>query len=204
MVDIISQTTKKIVKMDRIFAPNKVKKFFNILRRLDRSCQDHYLGWDKLNPDKKPCQQEVFIARTVAKWFYGKRYKIIDEVGTGFFKSNDKYGSRYDSDEIKIKQYSYISLARPTYVLGYGQQVSVNFSRASRIGMNNMTIGHNQALKLRGEEITQERYNAIKSMFNYDGPSFCKKCDEFEYQDNLCKSCFSREKEIEEMLSKLK
>lgn len=151
--------------MKKFFKVKDVKKFFAILDRLDRTSQDHYLGWDKLNPTLKPCQQQVFIERTVAKWFYGRRFKIVEEAGTGFYKTTD---SGWESKEIKMKRFAYISLARPRFNYGYSNAVKVNYSDASKPNqMHTLDVTYNFALSLQAEEISEEEFKKVKSMFTY-------------------------------------
>ena len=58
--------------MTKLFTIEQVKKFFDILSRLERSSCNWYKGWDKLNPDIFPCQQAVFVKRTIGKWLVNK------------------------------------------------------------------------------------------------------------------------------------
>jgi hypothetical protein len=87
---------------------DKVKKFFTILKRMNRSIPiigDIYKGHDKSNPDISLCQKEVFVNRTIAKWFKSK-FIIL------YYKSN-----------IDIQYNLYISVSLVKYYLGYKDQI---------------------------------------------------------------------------------
>ena len=151
--------------MKKLLDPKKVDKFFDILDRLDRTAQDHYLGIDKLNPDSKPCQQDIFVKRTVAKWFKNKKYKWLRSVGSGWYKN---VGGMRGGDEYKVKQYNYVSTATPTFDYGRRNTVSVNFSRASGIKNENVELDAYDAKKIIAEPISQEKYDSVKDLFKFD------------------------------------
>ena len=145
--------------MNKLFDSKKVEKFFNILDRLDRTCQKHYKGIDPLNPDSEPCQQDIFVKRTVAKWFPSKCYRIIEEVSIGFFEHTD----------YKMKRYAFINTARPHFIYGHNNKVMVNFSYASNVGkMGSIEFDYHTALNFKAELITSERYREISSLFEYN------------------------------------
>jgi len=55
-----------------LFNIKKVKKFFDILSKLERHSVERYKGYNSKNPDWTPCSKEVFVNRTINKWFSGK------------------------------------------------------------------------------------------------------------------------------------
>jgi len=85
--------------MTKLFKTEHIKKFFDILSKLERSSCERYKNWDKLNPDNTPCAQEVFIKRTISKWFNNKniilykdnykRYLTINSIHFGYGYSNN-------------------------------------------------------------------------------------------------------------------
>lgn len=69
------------MKTTKLFDKNKVKKFFDILEKLDGSfpinkTKQIYRGYKKNNPNIVYSQRHVFVNRTINKWFKGK-YLII-------------------------------------------------------------------------------------------------------------------------------
>jgi hypothetical protein len=67
-----------------LFDTERVKKFFDILSRLGRHEEDRYKGYDKNNPHYSPCEKEIFVKRTIKKWFKGKYliwWKVSEQTG---------------------------------------------------------------------------------------------------------------------------
>ena len=91
-----------------LFDPSKIKKFFNILRRLGRCTEDRYKGYDKLNPHMSPCEKEVFVKRTLHKFLKGKHLV--------WYKKSDDTGLFYNL---------YVSVGSISYALGWGENINV-------------------------------------------------------------------------------
>jgi hypothetical protein len=152
--------------MNYLIPDNKVRKFFNILYRLDRTCQKQYKGADPLNPDSAWCQQEVFVRRTVDKWFHGKCFKLRQMMETGFWTPMEGL----HSNPIKLPQYRYIRINRIAYMLGYGQEIEVRISDATKpVSITEaFSLNHNETLGLMGEEITEEQFKEVENLFNVE------------------------------------
>lgn len=123
----------------KLFTTDQVKKFFNILQKMDRGFPigiSKYTGYDKLNPHLTPCEKEIFVKRSIHKWLKGK-YLI-------FYKT-DKETDR------EFKQY--ISITNIRYSLGWGDDLDVRiYDYAQPMNIwTEMKISHNDALRLEGE-----------------------------------------------------
>lgn len=98
----------------RLFDKDKVKKFFNILgkkKRYYKADYNIYKGYDKNNPDYNYCEQDVFVNRTVHKWFSGK-YLI-------YFDPETELKKYYLTTRIEVKHdYSINNLT--VYLIDYG------------------------------------------------------------------------------------
>lgn len=138
--------------MEPYFDKEKVRKFFDILNRMGRVNEKKYIGRDKLNPDKEPCEKDVFIQRTVGKWFPSLILKILVEEGI--------WGSK-----VMLPIYKYISTAKPHFSYGHYDCVDVNYSTASDLGLHSFKFDYNYAMGFLAEEITLEQYNEIKNLF---------------------------------------
>ena len=112
----------------KIFTPEKVSKFFGILRRLKRSTCDWYKGYDEEHHDYAFCQQEIFIKRTIYKWFSRKYITLYNE---------------------QYKRFIFIIYIE--YKLGYSQDIGVYYIDAAQPEIKNMKIDHNEAIQLEGK-----------------------------------------------------
>ena len=119
----------------KLFTVEQIKRWFNLLLEKERHQTERYKGYDKNNPHITPCSQEVFIKRTLNKWFSGK-YLVLYSV-------NENTGIQY-------KRYIYIGSIR--HRLGYGDDLSINiidYADLSNV-WNTLKISHNDALRLEG------------------------------------------------------
>jgi len=115
----------------KLFKIGQVKKFFTILDRMGREVCMRY-G----NGNFAPCEKEVFVRRTVNKWFRGK-YVI-------YYATSEQTGAEY-------KRYLYIG--RISFVLGWGTELGVgiiDYARPVDI-FESMKLSHNDVLDLEGE-----------------------------------------------------
>lgn len=119
----------------KLFTAEQIKRYFDRLSQKGRNCSKLYKGIDKLNPDREPCEKEIFVERTLRKWFAGK-YIIL-------FQEDEMSGREY-------KRYIYISSIR--YGLGYNDDFYVTYLdyNAPYKMWNEMKISHNDALRLEG------------------------------------------------------
>lgn len=140
----------------KLFTTEQIKRFFDKLYSKGRNCCELYKGIDKLNPDRTPCEKEVFVNRTLKKWFSGK-YVIL-------FQEDEQSGIEY-------KRYIYLS--HISYALGYNDDLAVyylDFARPYDI-WNNMKISHNDALRLEGIWCeNSEQHNILYEMMKLNIP----------------------------------
>jgi len=117
----------------KLFTVAQVKKFFTILDRMGREVCKRY-GDDNFSP----CEKEVFVRRTVNKWFRGK-YVI-------YYATSEQTGVEY-------KRYLYIGNVR--FVLGWGTALSIGIIDYARPVdfFESISLTHNDALNLEGEWI---------------------------------------------------
>jgi hypothetical protein len=115
----------------KLFTVEQVKKFFAILDRMGREVCKRYS-----DDNFAPCEKEVFVRRTVNKWFRGK-YIV-------YYATSAQTSAEY-------KRYLYISNVR--FVLGWGTALSVgiiDYARPVDV-FESMTLSHNDVLDLEGE-----------------------------------------------------
>src|SRR5690349_3632362 len=94
----------------KLFTTQQVKRFFDKLYSKGRNCCELYKGIDKLNHDRTTCEKEVFVNRTLKRWFSGK-YVI-------FFQEDEQSGIEY-------KRYIYLS--NISYALSYRNDLTVYY-----------------------------------------------------------------------------
>lgn len=148
----------------RLFDPQRVSKFFSILQKMGRMCNTLYKGHDKLNPDSVPCDKEIFVNRTIAKWFKGK-HVIIYAVENDF----------------QFKQYIVINGLR--YGLGYSDYITIYYYDMARPSclFNMMKLDHNGCLTMEGRWCdNSSEHLKLFQMFVIDLP---KKEYVFKYYD---------------------
>ena len=122
----------------KLFTTQQVKRYFNILDRLGRSCNSLYKGYDKLNPNSEPCQREVYVKRTIGKWLKNKLLVLYVE-----------------SEQTGVEYRQYVSVRSISYALHYKTELDISlfdYSRPADV-WNSIIIDHNKALALEGEWI---------------------------------------------------
>lgn len=109
-----------------LFKTEHIKKLFNILNRLDRSSDIKY--------DKK-CAREVFVKRSIDKWFKNKHLVWLCE-----------------SEDSGVYYNRYITITKIDYALHYAVELNVRFFDYSRPMdiWNKITLDHNKLLRLEG------------------------------------------------------
>lgn len=121
----------------KLFKPSEIRKFFDILYRLERSVCLRYKGYDKLNSHMSPCEKEVFIKRTIHKWLKSK-YLVL-------YKTSEQTG-------IEFKQY--ISITDIDLSLDYSQGTLIvryiDYSKPFDI-WTQIKLTYNDVLALEGE-----------------------------------------------------
>ena len=122
-------------KETRLFTTAQIKRYFDKLSEKGRNCNKLYKGVDKLNPNREPCEKEIFVERTLKKWFSGK-YVIL-------FQEDEISGVEY-------KKYIFISSIR--YGMGYSDYFDISYLdyNTPYKMWNEMKISHNDALRLEG------------------------------------------------------
>lgn len=140
----------------KLFSPEKVEKFFNILEKLGRVCENRYKGYDKRNPHIFSCEKEIFVKRTLNKWLKNKLlilYTVSEESG------------------VEYKQF--LSINSISFLLGWGTKLTVNIYDYSRPMdfWNNIEISYNTAISLEGEWCENpEKHNQILKLTVLDIP----------------------------------
>lgn len=131
-----SEESLKIYSPTLIFNPVKVKKFFDILSRLNRVVENRYKGYFKNNPHISPCEKEVFVNRTLNKWF------------------KDSYFIWWkNSEQTKLQQKVYISISNIKFYLGYSNEIEIyyyDYSKPMDI-WNTIKLSYNDCINLEGE-----------------------------------------------------
>ena len=123
----------------KLFETKKVKKFFEILYRLERGIPidiDNY-RYKNYKNDRSVCEKEVFVNRTVNKWLKGK-FLVL-------YKTSEQTGLEY-------KQF--ISITNITLSLdwtsGSLEVIYMDYTRPVDI-WNELVLKHNDVLHLEGE-----------------------------------------------------
>lgn len=139
--------------MKPIFNISQIKKFDKILSRLGRECVPYYPNED--------CQKSIFVQR-VFKHFH--QYWVIEfEEPTGFYELGPD--NPYSTKELKPSILQYVSIARISYCLGWGEDIEVIFFKAGTNHVQTIKLNYNQWINLKGRKITKEKYNKVASMF---------------------------------------
>ncbi|MHA1483127.1 MAG: hypothetical protein ACTSQA_06795 [Candidatus Heimdallarchaeaceae archaeon] len=194
--------------MNRLFTSVQVSKFFHILWKLERFNAKYYKGI--YGGDHEPCQKDVFIRRTVNKWFSGKCYKQLEAVKTGISITSDVGFGR--SKPVMSEQVRYIKITSIRFNYGHGDDFTVSYRDASKPSelFKGFKLGHNESLRLVGEEISDKEFETISKMFQFDIIN-CEDCksnvlhsDIRENGEILCDECDMKRKyaKIEEKVEK--
>lgn len=134
-----------------------LNKFFDILNKLNRA-QSSYRK-DKL------CNREIFIRRTLNKWFTGKYLEIIKSEKSGF----QKWIGPYDLEDIHINKKKYIRIILCEYYLGWTTSIKFTFQSACSsnvIEVEKFTF--NDFIDIKFRNSSEEIYSSIFNMFNDD------------------------------------
>lgn len=141
----------------KLFKTEKVNKFFDILERLsfsypsDKSKQI-YKGYMKDNPDVVYTQRDVFVNRTINKWFKGKHLIM------------------YKKSELKLQFKQYISISDVNYT-NFGCINAYLFDYANPYDslFSIHKFNHNDILSLEGEWCSDSsKHDKILSMFSME------------------------------------
>lgn len=111
----------------KLFKTEQVRKFFNLLNKLDRSISKIY--------GNNSCAREVFVRRTLNKYLKQKLIILLCE-----------------SETTKIYYNKYIMITNVEYALHYSTEIIVtifDYSRPYDL-WNSIVIDHNKALALEG------------------------------------------------------
>jgi predicted DNA-binding ribbon-helix-helix protein len=107
-----------------LFKTEDVKRYFSILEKLGRVTEAKYDG---------KCQKEIFVKRTLNKWFKNKDIVL------------------YDINESGIEFLNYLHISSIHYYLGYSDEINVTvLSYNKGYQWELKKIGHNDALDLEG------------------------------------------------------
>lgn len=120
--------------MSLLFKTEDVKRYFNILERLGRCVATRYKGYYNRNSDYSPCEREVFVNRTLNKWFPEKCIIL------------------YENSEFGIPYKRYIIIRSIRYSLTHGVDLNVSFTDCTNpyTLSTSMSVNHNKAINLEG------------------------------------------------------
>jgi hypothetical protein len=149
----------KYTKVDKAFS----KKFWTAL---DRMCR--YIPKDKSHhPYGDRCEKQIFVQRTLQKWFSGKYLAVILEKDTGFFKDDARIGD----DTIKRKAKTFVFISNIRYALSHGEDIAViYFDATNHVKISDIVLDEYKFNKLEFYEIDKEQYGNVVSMFADDRP----------------------------------
>ena len=144
----------------KLFEYKKVKKFFDILSRMDRGysnieSEQIYKGYDKFNPHLVRCQKEVFVNRTVNKWLKGKYLKL--------YKEDESSG---------IEFIQYLSILKVTFILGYNDKLLVkilDFAQPFNI-TNFLNLTYYEIKELEGEWTNSVEHTTLLNLVSLNLP----------------------------------
>lgn len=107
-----------------LFKTEDIKRYFGILEKLGRGTETKYDG---------KCQKEIFVRRTLDKWFKNKDIVL------------------YDINESEIEFLNYLHIISIRYHLGYSDEIDVTaLSYNKNYQWELKKIGYNDALDLEG------------------------------------------------------
>jgi hypothetical protein len=149
----------KYQKADPIF----LNKFWKILNRLNRGMETRYNG---------KCEQQVFVTRTINKWFKGKYYAVIIHEATGIYmvKKGKPY-SNYDhtSSNITKPVKHYVKVCGICFPLGYGLEIDISYDNpTNRLAWVSKRFDQNSLEDLEFTEISKETFDSVCSLFDDD------------------------------------
>lgn len=138
----------------KLFTTKQVKTWFNLFSDKERHQTKRYKGYDNSNPDRTLCEQEVFIKKTLKKWFSGK-YLVLYQV-------NEITGVQYKN---------YLFIGGIVHSLGWNDEVTVyalDYSSLNQ-GWQQLKITHNKALRLEGYFCdNDEQHLAVAKLFSIE------------------------------------
>ncbi len=137
----------------KLFNTERVKKFFDILERLNggysiNESEQIYKGYDENNPDIVYSQRHVFVNRTINKWLKGK-YLIVYRLS--------QLGVQY-------KQYVYISQLNYNNNMsstGYIGCYLIDFANPYDSFLKKENFKHNDIISLEGEWCSNSKQHDI-------------------------------------------
>lgn len=141
----------------KLFTSEQIKKFTDILWKLNRGTCNWYKGYNKNSPDYIPCQHEVFINRSINKWFAG-RYLVW-------------YFHEENSPNV-VKKYIYITRIYYSYSWDT-DKITIYYLDYSHVekGIQQLYLTHNEMLDLEGEWCENgDKHNMVYEMFKLDIP----------------------------------
>lgn len=142
------------------FDPEFVEKFWEVLDRMGRTTAHWYDG---------KCQKEVFVRRTLHKWFNTRYIVAILNEGT------DSYTGRGYSDykEVKLRKKHRLYVGGWRYVLGHGEEISVYINKPCTAKFfDSITLNQYNMGGMTFCEISKEEYEEYASLFEDDRPEY--------------------------------
>lgn len=143
-----------------------IMKFWNILRKMERGIpkgRDIYNG---------RCAKEIFVRRTLHKWFSGHHIVAVIKEDTGIvtFDKDDRTGSSAKHLKIPVKNYVHINAV--TYVLGWGEEIEIRYSKTGSVTLSSSMRfhGHGDMCSVDFYEIDKAKYDEVWNLFLDDRP----------------------------------
>jgi len=137
----------KYIKFDQKF----IAKFWEKLAKQERHCMDVYDG---------KCAKEIFVNRTLHKWFSGKYIATILDKETGAWSN---------SGDITVKRKAYLAIGGFQFQLGRGESISVYAADPTVTKfMNGITLSEWSMKKAEFYEIDEGVWNSIHELFTDD------------------------------------
>lgn len=136
-----------------LFNPEDIKRWFDALDQYDTHVDSKYAN--------QRSAREVFIHRTLNKWFAGKYFKIIREDSVGLLSYqfitvvNIKLVLDWSICKINV---NYIDAAKPFIKNKYRSAFTINV-------FNDEILGYNDVSDLEGFEIKREEWEKVRKIF---------------------------------------
>ncbi len=145
---------KKYSKINK----KQAKRFLESFQKLNR-CSSSYRK-------RRACQKEVFIRRTLDRWFSGKYFEVILEEGTGFFEEAET-GFDNDVKEITIPVRRYVYIGKISFALNwsYVGDIDIKLMFGHEFKCTKLTLPIHSFFKLEFNEIDQKKYKKIQKLF---------------------------------------
>lgn len=149
--------------MSKLFKIEKVRKFFDILERQNRTSNKRYIGWSKLNPHIEYCEKQVFAKRVSNSLLPSKYIKLYNV-------------------ENKTVQYLYVCSIR--FHLGWSNSnLEINYIDYANLseGLQQKKLSFNDIIYLEGEFLDGEEHKKVLELFRLKLPEKTYRFEAFDF-----------------------